>query len=402
VHLTRDVLAGLMITGAVSALGSQSPVPLKPLPAIQLETERDARLDAPRFSLGFSRPTSIADVLLLLVRDTRLSVVPDPGLNQRFIGELKNVTLREALDLILEPLGLDYAVRGQVIRVFPRELETRLFSIDHVITQRRGRRTLGGASGITSTDAPDLYADLDGAIRALLSTEGRVNVDRTAALVQVTDRASRLARVEQYLEAVMHRAMRQVQIDARVVEVELRDATSNGIDWSAVMAAVPQSPTAPPRTASGVTLALAATNPSALFDALAMQGAVRVLSNAVVPAMNNQPAMMRVATEGRASADGVTLSITPLIAADGLIHMSISASVSRPIAAGEPAPGAAPPVIVREADTIVRVRQGETVLITGLVHDAAATKTSDDTGGTRRKTDLVILLTPTVLVDRIN
>jgi hypothetical protein len=97
-------------------------------------------------------------------------VVPDPGLNQRFIGDLKNVTLREALDLILEPLGLDYAVRGQVIRVFPRELETRLFSIDHVITQRTGRRTLGGATEITSTDAPDLYSDLDAAIRALLSS----------------------------------------------------------------------------------------------------------------------------------------------------------------------------------------------------------------------------------------
>ena len=90
-----------MIAAAVSALDSQTAVPLKPLPAIQLETERDARLDGPRFSLGFSRPTPIADVLLLLVRDTRLSVVPDPGLTQRFIGDLKNVTLREALDLIL-------------------------------------------------------------------------------------------------------------------------------------------------------------------------------------------------------------------------------------------------------------------------------------------------------------
>ena len=29
--------------------------------------------------------------------------------DQAFIGELKNVTLREALDLMLEPLGLDVA-----------------------------------------------------------------------------------------------------------------------------------------------------------------------------------------------------------------------------------------------------------------------------------------------------
>jgi MSHA biogenesis protein MshL len=384
-----------MIAAAVSALDSQTAVPLKPLPAIQLETERDARLDGPRFSLGFSRPTPIADVLLLLVRDTRLSVVPDPGLNQRFIGDLKNVTLRESLDLILEPLGLDYAVRGQVIRVFPRELETRLFSIDHVITQRTGRRTLGGATEITSTDAPDLYSDLDAAIRALLSSEGRVNVDRTAALLQVTDRASRLARVEQYLEAVMHRAMRQVQIDARVVEIELRDPASSGIDWSAVMRALPRSGATPPRTPGSVPLALAGTTPTAVLEALAAQGTVRVLSNAVVPAMNNQPAMMRVGMQAaQGSADGVALSVTPLVAADGLIHMSVSASVTRRVG-DEPAPGGAPPVLVREADTIVRVRQGDTVLMTGLVHETT------DADRTRRKTDLVILLTPTLVEPQV-
>jgi type II secretory pathway component GspD/PulD (secretin) len=384
-----------MIAAAVSALDSQTAVPLKPLPAIQLETERDARLDGPRFSLGFSRPTPIADVLLLLVRDTRLSVVPDPGLNQRFIGDLRNVTLREALDLILEPLGLDYAVRGQVIRVFPRELETRLFSIDHVITQRTGRRTLGGATEITSTDAPDLYSDLDAAIRALLSSEGRVNVDRTAALLQVTDRASRLARVEQYLEAVMHRAMRQVQIDATVVEIELRDPASSGIDWSAVMRALPRSGTTPPRTPSSVPLALAGTTPNAVLDALAAQGTVRVLSNAVIPAMNNQPAMMRVGMQAaQGSADGVALSVTPLVAADGLIHMSVSASVTRR-AGDEPAPGGAAPVLVREADTIVRMRQGDTVLMTGLVHETT------DADRTRRKTDLVILLTPTLVEPQV-
>jgi type II secretory pathway component GspD/PulD (secretin) len=384
-----------MTAAAVSALDSQSAVPLKPLPAIQLETERDARLDGPRFSLGFSRPTPIANVLLLLVRDTRLSVVPDPGLNQRFVGDLRNVTLREALDLILEPLGLDYAVRGQVIRVFPRELETRLFSIDHVITQRTGRRTLGGATEITSTDAPDLYSDLDAAIRALLSSEGRVNVDRTAALLQVTDRASRLARVEQYLEAVMHRAMRQVQIDAKVVEIELRDPASSGIDWSAVMRALPRSGATPPRTPSSVPLALAGTAPNAVLDALAAQGTVRVRSNAVVPAMNNQPAMMRVGMQAaQGSADGVALSVTPLVAADGLIHMSVSASVTRRTG-DEPAPGGAPPVLVREADTIVRVGQGDTVLMTGLVHETT------DADRTRRKTDLIILLTPTLVEPQV-
>src|SRR6185436_2450889 len=99
-------------------------------------TDRD--LDGQRITLAFAERTPIHDVLLLLVRETRLSVISDPSLTQTFIGDLKNVTLREAFDLILEPLALDYSVRGQVIRVFRRDLETRFYNIDYVLTPRSG------------------------------------------------------------------------------------------------------------------------------------------------------------------------------------------------------------------------------------------------------------------------
>ena len=132
-----------------SVRGQQAPAaPLQPVPITQLDLRQPhPELDGQRISLGFSEPTPINDILLLLVRDTRLSVIPDPSLDQAFLGDIKNVTIREALDLILEPLGLDYSVRGQIIRVFPRELETRFYSIDYVITQRSGSRSIAGTTG---------------------------------------------------------------------------------------------------------------------------------------------------------------------------------------------------------------------------------------------------------------
>ena len=39
-----------------------------------------------------------------------------------------------------------------------------------------------------------------------------------------------------YLDAVQDRIHRQVQIDARVIEVELNDEKATGIDWTAVAA----------------------------------------------------------------------------------------------------------------------------------------------------------------------
>src|SRR5207249_6879486 len=59
-----------------------------------------------------------------------------------FIGELKNVTVRQALGLILPPLGLDYGVDGNVIRVFKRVSETRIFDINFTATERTGTSTV--------------------------------------------------------------------------------------------------------------------------------------------------------------------------------------------------------------------------------------------------------------------
>ena len=73
-------------------------------------------------------------------------------------------------------------------------------------------------------------------VRTLLSEHATFNVDRKAGLLQVTDFPERLDRVSVYLDAVQDRVHRQVQIEARVIEVELNDEKAPGVDWSAVAA----------------------------------------------------------------------------------------------------------------------------------------------------------------------
>lgn len=361
--LYRVWIAPILVFLTATVTSAQSAA-MPPLPVTQLDVRQsDPNLDGERISLGFSKRTPIHDVLLLLVRGTRLSVIPDPSLDETFIGDLKNVTVREALELILEPLGLDYSVHGQVVKVFRKELETRFYNIDYVAT-------LG------------LYSDLSEGVRTLLSANGRMSLDRTAALLQVTDSPTRLARVEQYLEAAMLRATRQVQIEGKIVEVELRDEFSSGIDWravqSAMASAIAGSQTLGTTTSDGVTLALKPNGFTALTNALAAQGTVNVLSSPLITAMNNEQAVMRVGSpEAQTQAEGMTLRVTPQISADGVIHLSVN-----PIVNG------------REAETLVRVRQGETIIIAGWL----LTRESTDGGKTSRpKTDLVILLTPTIM-----
>ena len=315
----------------------------------------------------------IQNVLLRLVRETSLSVVADPSLKQTFVGDLKSVTIREALDVILGPIDLDYVIRGRVIRVFPRELETRFYNIDYVLTQRSGSRSILGSRGdsvaLGSTDSPSVYTELADTVKSLLSSDGRMSIDRTAALLQVSDRLSRLARIEQYLEMVMQRVGRQVQIEARVIAVELREEFRDGLDWRALGPNV--------------------TDFNALLKGLAAQGTVNVLSSPRIIATNNEPAIVRAGTQdGPALTDGIILSVTPQISADGIIHMSITPSVTERTGTTRSRSGAEVPITtVREADTVVRVRDGGTVVIAGLMQERTD----------RRKTDLVILLTPTVV-----
>ena len=65
--------------------------------------------------------------------------------------------------------------------------------------------------------------------------------------------------------------------------------------------------------------------------------------------------------------EGVVLSVTPQISADGIIHMSINPSITERTGVATSRLGDTVPIVsVRETDTLVRVRQGETIVIAGL------------------------------------
>ena len=89
-HKIGVIAAYLFVTSQGSA---QVPpqAPLRPLAITQLD-ERQAGndLDSARpVSISVPDPTPITDLLLLLVRDTRLSIVADPDVDGTFRGDLK-------------------------------------------------------------------------------------------------------------------------------------------------------------------------------------------------------------------------------------------------------------------------------------------------------------------------
>lgn len=354
---------------------------LPPLPVTRLDP-RAATLDSPRrISLSFLEPRPIDEVLALLTAGTPFSVSIDADATGSFRGELKQLTLREALATMLAPLGLDFAARATVIRVRRRQLETRLFDLD-LLRVQRGLTRATGAGGETATlgssaAADDVIGGIGEGIQTLLSAAGRVHVDRRAGLAQVTDYAERLDRVALYIETLHQRSGRQVRLQAQVFEVTLPYAAS--IDWRRVREELGLAPDAPD---AGI-----AADPEALRKALVLQGDVRALWAPDVTTLNNEPAMVSVSTRGGTS---LTMTVVPQISADGVVQLSVAHSWAEP--AGERRDGwfkSTPLTRLTEADTVTRVMDGNTVMISGLVRPAEPKK------GPRA--ELVVLLRPTVV-----
>jgi type II secretory pathway component HofQ len=372
----KRVSVAITIVCLVPAVRAGAQAPRPPMPALPLtqvdERALSADLDNRAFSLTFAQPVPINDVLLLLVRGTSLSVVPDPGISGSFIGDLKSVTVRQALGLILRPLGLDFTADGPVIHVFRREPETRLYTIDYPAAERLGdasvgidpaARVNGSYARVTTSVRTDVFADVAKGIQGLLSNRGTFNVDRKAGLVQVTDFPERLDRVGVYLDAVQDRVQRQVEIDARVVEVEL-SAEHTGLDWSGLKQTRDR---------------------DKVMAALAAQGTVTVLAAPRLVVLNNEPAILKT--------DAFTVAVTPQITPDAIVTLSLSPIVSAPQA--------------MQSDMVARVTDGETIVVAGIGRERETRehKNGGTSGGwfgrstvvTKKRVELVVLLTPRVV-----
>ncbi len=386
------------LTSTESQAPTTRPSQLQPLPVTHLdEPGASATLDATRpLSLRFSAPMPIRDVLLLLVRDTGLSLVTEPGVEGTFIGELSGVTLRRALDLVLTPQGLDYEVTGTAIRVFRRRMETRFIDVN--------------VAGPRPGEAPDgAFDDVTAGARALSSAEGRVAFDRKAGVVQVTDYPERLERIALYFESVERRLRRQVDIQARVVEVTLADSAALAVNWSAALDKARIAPAGGMETVDF----------EELVAALREQGTVKVLASADVKALHNEQATLRVGTEevffvkdgdqtrAHTLLDGFALTVTSRVTADGTVLMSVAPSVRRSEESAKARDRrTVPAVAVSEVSTAVRLRDGETLVLPGIRREGEREAAAPSKGFAamfrrqqppqKTRAEIAVLLTPRV------
>jgi MSHA biogenesis protein MshL len=302
-----------------------------------------------------------------------------------------------------------------------------------------------------------LRARQAGVVSSLTSQDGKkLVISKVSGLIQVRDYPEKLREVAQFLESMEAASQRQVLIQARFLEVTLRKGFETGIRWDNIqqeffnldLTELSMSWNlfggGTSNSATGALLVAGATEPLAggdfvladLVKALETQGKVKALASPKVATLNNQTAIVKVArqdvyftseiSQGEVSTlqsftpntidVGVILDVTPQIGPGGDITMNIHPSITAEFDRVTAPDGSEFPLLrIREADTVVKVRDGQTIIIAGLIQES---DTTDRTGlpcltnlpvlsyffGYREerseKTELVILITPTVLTGK--
>lgn len=314
-----------------------------------------------------------------------------------------------------------------------------------------GMQTNG--SSISSSSETDLWNDLEAILTGIIGPgEGRrVVVAPQAGLVTVTAMPSELRAAREFLESAQKRLQRQVILEARIVEVALNDDYQQGINWNDLFRAGNSSGAISFGANGSVSNSLEGVFGMTLnvgdfagaLNLLQNQGNVQVLSNPRVSAANNQKAVIKIGEDeyfvtnvstttvtGTATTStpnieltpffsGISLDITPQISENGEVILHVHPSVVEtseqekvvklnndtfvlPLAQSN----------IRESDTIVKARNGEIVVLGGLMQtsysnvEAKAPLLGDipvlgnlfkNKRRTEQKKELIILIRPTVV-----
>lgn len=274
------------------------------LPPLTIEMPKTRQSLEERFNLSFNNAPA-TQFFMGIVSGTRYNMLVHPDVTGTISAKLKDVTLFEALDAIREIYGYEYKVEGARIYVKPPGLQTSIFQVNYLNSNRGGmsgiRVTSSAASNTTSgnpgtggssasphaagtpsqstdssnitttTSKIDFWEELRASLGTIVgNTDGRsVVINQQSGVVVIRAMSGELRNVSNFLKATQLSVDRQVILEAKIMEVELNDSFQSGINWAsfASLNAIKNSRSSLGFVSPGSTLAplpLDGSNPAAL------------------------------------------------------------------------------------------------------------------------------------------
>lgn len=334
----------------------------------------------------YVKDADIVDLLRMVAMQFNLNIIVTPDVKAAITVRLTDVPLMNAIDALVRAADCNYInyPSGIILvkpkgREIPGELDSRVFELDY-------------------SEATDIKE----AVKRVLSTRGESEIvyrrvgegggsKRASALI-VTDYPEVLDKVQAVI-AQIDQPTTQVAIEAKFIETSLSGEDMYGINWSLRTAVTPEVPEAgkemaiPLRLKELVLGKISFAQLSAALEIMQTRGKSKLIANPKTITLDNQTAEINMGvsvplrsvrvdpqTQERVYSwteryIPIALKVTPHTTSDGMINMVIEPTVEA-ITGWQGSPDDMRPVTVRrQAKTQVVVKDGEVVVLGGLIKD---------------------------------
>ena len=340
------------------------------------------RIEPGFFSINF-KDADLVDVIRLLSEQHGLNLVLGEEVTGKITLRLKEVPLEKALDLILKANGYTWFIDDNILLVkavegdikHSAELETRIFQLYFL-----------DASMIV-TALGEIFTSQGKAIP--LSSASVIGGEAAGSdLIMVTDVPTNFELIERIIRT-LDQENAQINISIKFIETTLKQDEAMGINWSLRADTSLSFGIGELTSHSGASVNVATLTPmtfAAMLQILSEDAGTTLLQEPQITTFNNSPASITVGTtipvlvpQAEGSMFGavpytyqdqsvnVSLSVLPRINENELISLSINAAVQA--ITGYVGAEQRPIVSNRTTNTNVMVKNGETLLIGGLIFD---------------------------------
>jgi len=338
----------------------------------------------------------VRTVLRSIAEFGKVNIIPDRDVEGPTNVRLVQVPWRQALDMVCESAGLTAINRDvDVIRVAPRKV-----LLDEEVDRNSAARKREELLPLQTAIFVVKYANADELQKSVafaLSSRGSSQVDTRTNSVLVTDIPDRLTQVGKMIHDLDTETL-QVDITAKIVDVDVTTARQFGISWDLNNAhwtkgrvsgsIAHDTPIANPTTSLKFGMVRSWADIDARIQAMESANKANIISNPSITTVNNRKARILVGkevplitldTSGNPITElkkvGITLEVTPYINSENRVTMDLHPEVSDLSSQATVQGGII--FSTSEADTRVMVADGETAVIGGLI---SSNETNFETG----------------------
>jgi len=374
----------------------------------------------------------LPSVLSILAAKSGFNIVTGAGVSkeERITIHLKDAPIEEAMNLVVRAAGLSYEIVGNSFLVAKSaSLKEQVGQNSYVLTLQ--------------------YSDAAEVKELLGSFAAQIQVDKSGNKLLINSTPKIITDIERVVKSVDVPAQ-QITLSARLIEVAVEDEERLGINWSKLSTTtsefITEGANTPTTTSASGGSSLQPFEPfnelnqvgktfwrsqpiwEIALDWLLKNSRAEVLANTKVTTMNSRTAKIELVdvvpyvtssggVGGQVSVQkeevGIKLAITPQVNTDGYITVNINPEVSSIFEFIGP-DQTIPRVIRRTSDMTVRVKNHQSIVVGGLmgivanrtVHKVPFFGDIPFIGGifrytvtTMKKTDLIIEITPHIMID---